>query len=87
MEKYLSLRAVFFKVCGPWEKFDQSMNFKFRLYVSSAVTTVAIFELCLFFLLGSGCEDFDTESCLLSSLGNLSISHGTLWFSEFVAFI
>ena len=35
------------------------MNFKFRLDFSSAVTTVANFELCLFFLLGSGCEDFD----------------------------
>ena len=35
------------------------MNFKFRPYFSSAVTTVAHFELYLFFLLGSGCEDFD----------------------------
>ena len=35
------------------------MNFKFRLDFSSAVMTVANFELCLFFLLGSGCEDCD----------------------------
>ena len=77
----------FYKVYGPWEQLDQSMNFKFRLYFSSAVTTLANFELCLFFLLGSGCEDFDIESCLLSSLGNFNISQGTLWFSEFVACI
>ena len=94
VEKYLITQGsffffflFFFKVYGPWEQLDQSMNFKFRLYFSSAVTTVANFELCLFFLLGSGFEDFDIESNLLSSLGNFSISECTLWFSEFVVCI
>ena len=46
VEKYLISQGRFFfflkkKAYGPWEQFDQSINFKFRLYFSSAVTTVA----------------------------------------------
>ena len=79
VEKYLITQGrcfcfCFYKVYGPWEQLDQSMNFKIRLYFSSAVTPLANFELCLSSLLGSDCEDFDIESCLLSSMGNFSIS-------------
>ena len=45
------------------------MNFKFRLDFSSAVTTVANFELCLFFLLGSGCEDFEYSHVCFQAWG------------------